>query len=235
LLYALAIAVVVILTRFAWIYGMGIVSRRRKTDHLKSDEWKLRFIASWAGFRGGISLAAALALPEVIHSGVDFPRRQLTIFVTFGVIFVTLVGQGLTFPWILKLLRLSDDNREQREMRYALSQMSSVALRRLARFEKERHLAPETLDVLKRRYTLRVQRYSLDALPDAVAEARIYHDASREMIEAQRIELRELQRQGRIDGSVRTRVETMLDLEELQLERLLILEEHTLAADPTPA
>jgi CPA1 family monovalent cation:H+ antiporter len=228
--YALAIAATVILIRFAWIFGMGLIPRRRPRDFIPSDEWKLRVIGSWAGFRGGISLAAALALPIAVASGAAFPRRQLMIFLVFGVIFVTLVGQGLTFPWLLRLLRLGDDNREAREMRYALAQMSSVALMRLARFESDHHLNAETLDVLKRRYSLRAQRYSLDALPDVLSEARIYHDASRELLEAQRAKLDEMQRQGRIDGNVRTRIQTMLDLEELQLERLLILEQSGAAA-----
>jgi CPA1 family monovalent cation:H+ antiporter len=231
-LYALAVAATVIVVRFAWIFGMGVVSRRRTPDYARGDDWKLRVIASWAGFRGGISLAAALALPITIAAGVPFPRRQLIIFLVFGVIFVTLVGQGLTFPWLLRALRLSDDNREQREMRFALSQLSSVALVRLASFEREHRLNAETLDVLKRRYSLRAQRYSVDVLPDVLSEARIYHDASRELLEAQRAKLDELQRQGRIDGNVRARIQTMLDLEELQLERVLVLEQSTAPAEP---
>src|SRR5207245_3895434 len=65
------------------------------------------FVTGWTGMRGVISLAAALSLPEVLADGRPFPRRNLILFLTFSVILVTLVLQGLTLPWLIRILGLS--------------------------------------------------------------------------------------------------------------------------------
>ena len=65
--------------------------------------------------RGVISLAAALALPNQVASGLPFPDRDLIIFLTFCVILATLVGQGLLFPAVIRAVNIEDDTRDQDE------------------------------------------------------------------------------------------------------------------------
>jgi CPA1 family monovalent cation:H+ antiporter len=230
-LMALAISATVVAVRFVWIFGQRAIfgARTRIADH-PDDEWKMRLIASWAGFRGGVSLAAALAIPTVVAGGADFPRRQLTIFLTYGVILVTLVGQGLTFPALLTWLRIGRDDREARETRTALAHMARVALVRLDELERERTSGSrDALDVLRRRYALKAQRYEETPRHEELDDARIYHAAARELLAVQRTELVRLQNAGTLDSTVCARVVSMLDLEELDLETIAALDDREIA------
>lgn len=219
LIMALAISLTVIAVRFAWIFGQRYVLRLPgRIAEQPQDEWKLRFVTAWAGFRGGVSLAAALAIPQTVASGVDFPRRQLIVFLTFGVILFTLVGQGLTFPWLLGKLRLSSDDGDARELRKIVGRISRVALARLRRLEHEEPDERAVFDILRRHYTLRAQRYGLDARPEHIDAARGYHHAARELLAVQRAELARLQDDGTLDSGLRAKVESMLDLEEIELD-----------------
>ena len=103
-----AISFVVIAVRFLWIFPM--VSSKPlfpegDKDHLSL--WRL-VVASWAGMRGVVSMAAALALPLATSTGEAFPHRHIILFLTFCVIFVTLVLQGLTLPWIARKLKVEE-------------------------------------------------------------------------------------------------------------------------------
>lgn len=105
--YAMVISLVVIVVRFLWVYPAAYIPRmlfphiRRREPH---PPWQAIFITGWTGLRGVVSLAAAMAIPAKLPDGSDFPYRDLILFLTFWVIFVTLVGQGLTLPWIIKWL-----------------------------------------------------------------------------------------------------------------------------------
>ena len=70
--------------------------------------WKAPLITGWAGMRGVVSLAAALSIPVLLVNGQPFPYRNLILFITFVVILVTLVIQGLTLPWIIRMVKLED-------------------------------------------------------------------------------------------------------------------------------
>jgi len=117
---AVTIAMTVITIRIAWLFAQRYVLRLPyRFAERAADEWKARLIASWAGFRGGVSLAAALAIPLTVAGGGDFPRRQLTIFLTFGVIVATLVGQGLVLPWLVRWIRVDSGEEERATARPA--------------------------------------------------------------------------------------------------------------------
>src|SRR5262249_3488069 len=103
------VSAIVIVARFAWVYPAVYLPRvlsksLRKRD--PSPPWQWGFILSFAGLRGAVSLAAALALPFTLANGDAFPDRDLILFVSFGVIFVTLVGLGLSLPAVVRELRL---------------------------------------------------------------------------------------------------------------------------------
>ncbi|MCA5004908.1 Na+/H+ antiporter [Sphingobacterium bovistauri] len=119
--YGLIISVVVILLRYLWVYPAAHIPRLLSNKIRKdpSPGWKGPLIISWAGMRGVVSLATALSIPLMLNKTEAFPQRNLIIFITFVVIFVTLVFQGLTLPFVIKLIKLKEidsiaDEEEQR-------------------------------------------------------------------------------------------------------------------------
>ena len=110
------VAVIVIVARFAWVYPATYLPRlmsRSLRERDPSPPWQWAFILAFAGVRGAVSLAAALALPFTLASGEAFPYRDLILFVAFGVIVVTLVGLGLTLPPVVRLLGVADAGRDE--------------------------------------------------------------------------------------------------------------------------
>ncbi len=221
LLIAVAISAVVVVVRIAWLFGQRAIFPYRMTAD-PADEWKQRLVTAWAGFRGGISLAAALAIPATVASGADFPRRQLTIFVTFGVIFITLVGQGLTLPLLISRLRLERPDAPDLQARRAIAHISGVALAHLRAIEVRRDVGRDSIDALRRHYQNRKRRFSVRnaGRPASSEPLHGYDRAAREIVGVQRAELIAMYRRGRIDGATMSHIEGMLDLEELGLEQL---------------
>jgi monovalent cation/hydrogen antiporter len=115
---AAIVTAVVILVRFVWIFPVAFIDekarRRRKPDLAEPVGWREMTVASWAGMRGVVTLVAALALPP------NFPERDRLIFVAFVVISVTLLLQGLTLPWLVRRLKVSASDGEQREAEQSL-------------------------------------------------------------------------------------------------------------------
>ncbi|PZO87738.1 MAG: Na+/H+ antiporter, partial [Micavibrio aeruginosavorus] len=115
--YGLLISAVVIVIRLIWIFPTVRVSdwlRKRRGITVSDKTNGQLFILGWSGMRGVISLATALALPLVMDNGEEFPQRGTILFITFVVILVTLVFQGLTLPLLIKWLGVSET--EEREM-----------------------------------------------------------------------------------------------------------------------
>ena len=135
--YGLIISGIVILIRLIWIYP-GTYVPRWLFKSIRTTEpdpgWKNPFIVGWAGMRGVVSLAAALSLPLITHTGQAFPHRNLIIFITFVVILVTLVFQGFTLPVLVKLMKIKDVDptvpEDQQEMTIKI-RLTEVALKRL--------------------------------------------------------------------------------------------------------
>jgi NhaP-type Na+/H+ or K+/H+ antiporter len=82
--------------------------------------WKNALIVGWSGLHGSASLAAALAITNLLPNGTHFPYRDLIIFITFSVVLVTLVASGLTLPTLLNVLRVESDTADYDEIRVAL-------------------------------------------------------------------------------------------------------------------
>lgn len=107
-LFATAVSAAVIITRILWVFPGAYLPRW--LDRIfwgkasPYPPWQNVAVVAWTGMRGVVSLAAALALPKEIAEGQKFPGRELILFVTFWVIFATLVGQGLTLPLLIRLL-----------------------------------------------------------------------------------------------------------------------------------
>jgi monovalent cation/hydrogen antiporter len=177
---------------------------------------------SWTGMRGAVSLAAALALPLETDAGDAFPGRDLILFLTFSVILATLVGQGLTLPFVIRGLGLEDDGIEDREDAKARVHAAEAALARLEELVGEDWVREDTVERVRGAYTFRTNRFRarLDGDDDGSIESRSqdYQRLRRELLAAERHALVELRRTGVISNDVWLRVGRDLDLEDQRLD-----------------
>jgi monovalent cation/hydrogen antiporter len=105
--YSALVCATVIGTRFAYSFTMPYLIRaldRRPQQRERRMGARPRIVSAWAGMRGAVSLAAALALPRETDAGAPLPERDLILFITFALILVTVVGQGLSLPYLIRRL-----------------------------------------------------------------------------------------------------------------------------------
>jgi monovalent cation/hydrogen antiporter len=217
---ALTVAIV-IAARFVWVFPASyipgwLIPAIRRND--PDPHWKWVFIVAFTGVRGVVSLAAALAIPLTIEGGAAFPYRDLILFATFGVIIITLVGQGLMLPGVIRWLDPPDDSTtEHRAERQAELEARNEAVRaarqHLERLTVERGLNDEVVAFLNARHDHR-ERLIPGDLDDGIAAMRSRNDLRLELIAAERDFLYELLRSGKITDESRRRLERDLDLEE---------------------
>jgi CPA1 family monovalent cation:H+ antiporter len=171
-------------------------------------------IAAWSGMRGSVSLAAALALP------LDFPQRDLIVFLTFAVILFTLVVQGLTLPVLIGRLGVEDDDSEEREEMTARRAAIEAALARLEELKGEEWTRNETVDRMGLLFEFRRRRLAgRDGEGESLEERSLAYQAMvREVNEAQRGAIVALRNSGEISNEVMHRLERELDLEDQRLE-----------------
>jgi monovalent cation/hydrogen antiporter len=217
--YTLAINAVVVVVRFAFTLGIEYVPFIGAASEHSEGDWKHAVVAAWSGLRGAVSLAAALALPLTVAGGAAFPDRDLIIFLTFTVILVTLVGGGLTLPFVIERLHIEDENEEETEdLRRAYKGTSEAALARIAELERDGRIDPDHARTLRRRYE-HIRTEADMRTPEALKHERRHSEAEREVIEAQREALIELRQRGEIDNVVLRGIQRSLDLSESRLPR----------------
>jgi CPA1 family monovalent cation:H+ antiporter len=223
--YGLAVSGTVIVTRFAWIYPGTYLPRllvRRIRERDPSPAWQLPAALGWAGMRGAVSLAAALALPLATDAGGPFPARDLIVFLTFCVVLVTLVFQGLTLPLVIRLLGLEDDGLDDRLEAKARIKAANAALVRLDELVDEGGVREDTAERVRGAYTFRRDRFAsrFDDGDDGRIEERSqsYQRLRRELLEAERQAVVALRRRGFINDDVMNRVQRDLDLEAERLD-----------------
>jgi monovalent cation/hydrogen antiporter len=224
--YAAIVSVVVVLARFIWGFTVTYLIRaldRRESQRARRASWRLRVLSAWSGMRGAVSLAAALALPFTTDAGDPFPERNTIIFITFGVIFATLVVQGLTLPLVIRALGIhEDDDGDGTEELRARIAAASAALEEIDRLEDEEWTRHETLERMRALYNYRRRRFKAQAgkVEDDGFEDRslAYQRSVQSVIAAQRRALVGLRDGGDIADGVMRRVERELDLEESRLE-----------------
>ncbi len=222
---ALWVSLTVIAARIVWVFPATflprIVSRGiRKREPAPSR--RATAVLSWMGLRGGISLAAALAIPFALPNGRPFPERDLLIFITFGVILATLVGQGLTLPWLIRRLHVEEDGIADREETMARLKAAQAASTRLEALASEPWVPDSLAAFLKTFYAERAERYSARAGDtrdqDREERADAYRRLRRELVSSEQDAVIALRDQGAISDAVLTRVQRDLDLETLHLE-----------------
>ena len=222
-LWALLVSFTVVAVRMLWQFTAVYVIRaidRREVQRMRRSSWRERFAVGWAGMRGAVSLAAALAVPLETDSGAPFPERDLIIFLAFAVILVTLVGQGLTLGPLMRVLGIEDDGSEEREEVSARTRLAEAALLRLEELGDAEWVRADTIERVRGMYDYRRRRFTARADGDGDAyEERSdqYRRLMYELYEAQRDELIHLRNTLEISDEVRRRIERDLDLEESRL------------------
>ncbi len=220
----LLVTAVIVAVRVAWVgsttSALRLVERRGTPKGALSNRFAI--VVGLIGMRGGVSLAAVLALPEKVADGGAFPERDLLIFVTFGVIVLTLAGEGLAMPTLLRRLGLEGDETVEREETEARLEVARAAHDRLGELRDEPWVRDETAERLAELYAFREQRYAarMDGNGREHHEERSqdFQRLRRELLAAERRTLAAMRDEGRIDGDVAGRVEYDLDLEENRLE-----------------
>jgi monovalent cation/hydrogen antiporter len=220
----LLISATVILARILWVfvskYLQGALSRRLHQRSLFSP-WQHSALISWVGMRGGISLAAALAIPHSLSDGSPFPRRSEILILTFAVILVTLVLQGLSLPRLLRRLKLSDAGAERAEEYRTREALTDAALQYLAAALPGDEIQQRAVKQLQDSYRNRAEGFEtarsahLDK-PEAGYMTRLI-SLERDLVGLQRTTLIDLRDVGTISDDVRRRFEVLLDLEEAHL------------------
>ena len=172
--------------------------------------------------RGAVSLAAALAIPQTIDGGGDFPQRDLIVFLTYAVILVTLILQGLTLPGLIKVLDVEDDgNLEQRESKARIL-AARAALDRIEELREQDWVRDDTADRMRGIYDFRIRRFSarFDDEDDGAIDEQsyAYQRLRRKVLEAERAEIIRLRNVGKINDEIMRRLERDLDLEDTRLE-----------------
>jgi CPA1 family monovalent cation:H+ antiporter len=221
LLTVLITVAVVLAARFIWVYPAVYLPRWLSPSLARRDPlppWQWSFFLAFVGVRGVVSLAAALAIPLTTTTGAPFPYRDLILFVTFGLIVITLVGQGLLLPSIVRGLGLGRHAAEEREREHkaelaARSEALNLAHGRLKELAASGVASPEVLAILQARHDYRAGR--LPAMTsNGLDAAAVAADLRMELIAAERQYIYRLLQEGRITDEARRRIERELDLEE---------------------
>jgi CPA1 family monovalent cation:H+ antiporter len=223
--YAVAISATVLLVRFAWMFATAYAlwaAASGGRERVPRPAWQNVTVLGWGGMRGGISLAAALALPTVTGAGAAFPYRNLVIFLTFSVLLVTLLGQGLTFPRVIRALGVTGDGRAEREEAKARLKAARAGMARLEQLATEDWVAPEEADSFRARYQEQADHYRAhyDGTDLESEDERIESTLRlrRELLDAERAAIVRLRDEGYIADDILRRVQHDLDLETVQLD-----------------
>jgi hypothetical protein len=222
LTYGALFSVLLILLRLSWVFPGAHLAffLRRRIGHQKEEAPEARqlFVLGWTGMRGVVSLAAALALPTLLKDGSPFPHRDLIIYLTFCVILVTLVLQGLTLPPLIRLLGLAGGEGPDCEELEARRIAAQAALDQLESAKaRDSEESAEIYDDLVKHYRHRLTTLKVDANPKDVRASERHRALFLEGLGVERATAIRLRNEGRIGDSVLRRIERELDFDESRL------------------
>jgi Na+/H+ antiporter len=226
-LWAAAVCGAVVGARMLFILTTPFLIRaldRRESQRARRTSWRERLIGGWAGLRGAVAMAAALALPLETSAGAPFPGRDIIIFLAYVVIVFTIVVQGLTLPALIRWVGLERDDSEEQEEQLARLAAAEAALERLEELAGEDWTREDTLERVRGMYEYRRRRFAAqqdgaDGDSPAIEERSLaYQQLVHELLAAQRRTLVDLRKRGEINDEVMRRIQRELDLEESRLE-----------------
>ena len=217
-------SVILVVVRFVFLFASTYAIRvldRRPSQRERRMPHRARVISGLAGFRGAVSLAAALAVPATLSSGASFPGRDFIIFVTAGVIVVTIVVQGLVLPVVVRWAALPADEDQDSELKLAERSATEVALAALPKVAAEMGVDDEVVEQITTEYN---EHLSVIAVPAHKIETSVttqrhkqYTDLRVAMLGHKRAELIRLRDEGQIDDIVLREVQELLDVDELRM------------------
>ncbi|AXI78283.1 Na+/H+ antiporter [Peterkaempfera bronchialis] len=222
---AAAIVAVVVLVRLIWLLPAAWLSRHLDRDRdTREDEpvtWRETVVMWWSGMRGVASVALALAIPRTVDGGGAFPERDRILFVAFCTVLFTLLVQGLTLPFLVRLLGIgADTDAEERTERELWHRATRAGLDRLRELIADEELPEEMVERLRRRQRDRLVR----ALPETydesqriaarerLAYARRFREVEQEMLSASRREMQAARSEPGADPELVDRILRRLDL-----------------------
>ncbi|OBF63637.1 Na+/H+ antiporter [Mycobacterium sp. 852002-50816_SCH5313054-b] len=221
---ALAVTGVVIASRIVWGEATTALLRlidRREAQRMRRVSWRQRFLTAWAGFRGAVSLAAAVAVPATTLSGAPFPDRSLLIFIVVVVILVTVLVQGTTLPAVVRWAKIPDDVTYVQELELARTRGVQAALDALPTVADEVGISDDLRRRLQKEYE---ERAALaHATEDGSTNSRLLKGKEKVrrvrlgVLEHKRREITALRNQNLIDDIVLRELQNEMDLEEVQL------------------
>jgi monovalent cation/hydrogen antiporter len=217
--YALFISFAVILIRILWVFPAAYLPRllfkgiRRRDPY---PQWQHVTILAWTGMRGVVSLAAALALRN------DFPGRDLILFLTFVVILVTLVVQGLSLPLLIRWLGVEDDGSMAKEEREARLKANQAALARLNEIGEREPAKADALQRLRAEYEDHIRQVEGAESENAGTSLRLFSSEferlSHEALQIERQTILQLRNEDAIADEVLRRIQRDIDLAEARLQ-----------------
>jgi len=219
----LLVSAAAIVVRLIWVPVAAWVPRFLSSSLRARDPmppWSNLFILGWAGMRGIVSLAAALALPLTTAAGIPFPFRAEIILIAFMVILVTLVLQGLSLPLLIRSLDLDEDSNIEHEERHARERAAMAALALLDDVAAEDWSVPDHIEQLRVHYAHRLQRYVDIETPDTKCTkvaAEAFRRLRHETLTAERLAVIDLRDDGVISDDILHRLEHELDVEALRI------------------
>jgi CPA1 family monovalent cation:H+ antiporter len=228
--YGVGFSVAMIAVRMFWVYGETYLSYalRRWVQKVETDAPRPRtiFIIGWSGMRGVLSLAAAISLPYTRFGGTPFPQRNMIIYLTFCLMFATLVVQGLTMPWLIRVLGLSQtnpSNREEHEARRILLREAIAHLsRRRSKNRDHSAMFSELIAVYQKRLDALPAEQEV-ALPDTVDHSTRKGELL-SVLQVERETLTRLRDEDQINDEVLRTLQHELDLAESRVHTGSILE-----------
>ena len=220
-LYGLAFSAILIALRIIWVYPAArvtyIVRRRFQHQNETNPSARAVFVVGWTGMRGVVALAAASSLPYTLGHGEAFAQRNMIIFLTFSVILVTLVAQGISLPAVVRLLRLKQEPTEGCDEGEARRLLLRRAIDYLTECrDTDEPALQHAYDDLLHQYGHRLESI-VDCGPGMPAEdrhARTMANVILETVRIEREELLQLRDAGRMDESVYRTLQRELDLSE---------------------
>lgn len=224
--YGLAISFVLIVARFLCTFGASLFTRFASHFITVADNnpgWKGPIILGWSGMRGVVSLAMALSIPLLIPDGQPFPYRNLILFITFIVILVTLVFQGLTLPWVIRKVKLEDRFTlipEQKQEIIIQKKIAQDSLKYLDDKYGEDSTKNEHLHNLNARFKIDLKHLNQELeKTDNTKESPLknFQQVYLEILEHQRKLLDEMNHKAEFDEELIRKYLSLIDLEELKV------------------
>ena len=222
-----AVTGVVVGVRLLWVHGTTFAVRavdRRDVQRERRVDWRTRTAVGWAGFRGAVSLAAALAVPGAVSSGDPFPDRDLIVFTTSVVILLTIIVQGSTLPAVIRWARLPEDTARMEELRLAQHSAVRAALEALPQVAADLGVDGDLLARGRQAYQDRLELTGWtepDAGGDGASDGDRIRDQLRELklgiLSHKRRTVTELRDANRIDDIVLREIQQAMDAEEVRL------------------